>query len=155
MKPSFHSLIHILPLFCNCQFNSIPLLPSSYPGRLASRNSTPFFSIELFFITTLNGPRRKQPLYCWKGIFTEPLHSNGNYSTVACVFVCRGNVFTDSLPSNERLFWLRYSGFAIPAFGRYVTIGISSTYSKKLYLCNSRQSIMVSFMMTAMNFRVP
>jgi hypothetical protein len=29
--------INFLPLFCSCQFNSIPLLPSSYPGRPASR----------------------------------------------------------------------------------------------------------------------
>jgi hypothetical protein len=45
--------------------NSIPLLPSSYPGRLASRNSTQFFSTELFFIIALHGPRRKhtRPLY--------------------------------------------------------------------------------------------
>jgi hypothetical protein len=43
MKSSCHSLIHFLLLFCNCHFQRldlIPLLPSSYPGRLASRNST-------------------------------------------------------------------------------------------------------------------
>jgi hypothetical protein len=40
MKSSFHSLIIFLPLFCNCQLNSVPLLPSSYPGKLTSRNST-------------------------------------------------------------------------------------------------------------------
>jgi hypothetical protein len=29
-----------------------------------------------------------------------------------CLFIrCRGNLFTESLPSNERLLWLRYSGF--------------------------------------------
>jgi hypothetical protein len=69
MKPSFHILIHFLPLFWNCQFrrldsiqflcsqahipagwrletqlSSIPLFPSSYPGRLTSRNSTQFNS---------------------------------------------------------------------------------------------------------------
>jgi hypothetical protein len=39
----FHSLIPFLPLFWKCQFrrlDSIHLLPSSYPGRLTSRNST-------------------------------------------------------------------------------------------------------------------
>jgi hypothetical protein len=40
MGSSFRSLISFFPLFCNCQLNSIPLLPSSYTGRLASRNST-------------------------------------------------------------------------------------------------------------------
>jgi hypothetical protein len=39
IKPSFHSPIRFSPVFCNCQLSSIPLLPSSYPGRLASRNS--------------------------------------------------------------------------------------------------------------------
>jgi hypothetical protein len=34
MKSSFHSLVPFLPLFWNCQLNSIP---SSSPGRLASR----------------------------------------------------------------------------------------------------------------------
>jgi hypothetical protein len=29
-----------------------------------------------------------------------------------CLFIpCRGNLFTESLPSNERLLWLHYSGF--------------------------------------------
>jgi hypothetical protein len=40
IKSSCHSLIPFLPLFCNCQLNSIPLLPSSCTGRLASQNST-------------------------------------------------------------------------------------------------------------------
>jgi hypothetical protein len=39
------------------------MLPSSYPGRLASRNSSLFFSTEIFFITTLHGPRRKHSPY--------------------------------------------------------------------------------------------
>jgi hypothetical protein len=95
MKSSFHSLNYILPLFCNCELNSIPLLPSSYPCRLASRNSTLHSMLllpasELFFITTLHRPRRKQPLYYWEGMFTAPLHSNGSYSIVVCVFVASG-----------------------------------------------------------------
>jgi hypothetical protein len=40
IKQCFHSPIPFLSLFCNCQLHSIPLFPSSYPGRLASRNST-------------------------------------------------------------------------------------------------------------------
>jgi hypothetical protein len=67
MKSTSRSLISVLPLFCNCQLNPIPLLPSSYPGRLASRNSTLHFSslcCWTLFITTLHGPRRKQSLYC-------------------------------------------------------------------------------------------
>jgi hypothetical protein len=40
MKSVLRRLIPFLLLFCNCQLNSVSLLPSSYPGRLASRNST-------------------------------------------------------------------------------------------------------------------
>jgi hypothetical protein len=45
MKSSLHCLIPFLPLFCQLttsrdSLNSIPLLPSSYPGRLVSWNST-------------------------------------------------------------------------------------------------------------------
>jgi hypothetical protein len=64
LKSSLRRQIHFLSLFCNCQFRSLDsiLFPSSYPGSLASRNSTQFFSIELFFITTLHVSRRKHRL---------------------------------------------------------------------------------------------
>jgi hypothetical protein len=99
------------------RLNSVPLFPSSYPCRLAFRIST-LFSAELFFITTLHRPRRKHSLYCWEGVFTLPLHSNGSYSIVACVFVVAGMC----LPSRY-LAMNVYSDFAIPAFGRHVTAG--------------------------------
>jgi hypothetical protein len=52
--------------------------------RLAGSASKPFF------ITTLHGPRRKQPDYLWEGVFTTPLRSNGSYSIVAFVFFAAG-----------------------------------------------------------------
>jgi hypothetical protein len=45
VKSSLHRLIPFLPLFCSCQLNSIPLLPSSYPCRLGPRNSIPFCAV--------------------------------------------------------------------------------------------------------------
>jgi hypothetical protein len=48
MKSSFHSLIASLPLICSCRLNSIP---SSYPGRLASR--TRLFTCRLLFYTAV------------------------------------------------------------------------------------------------------
>jgi hypothetical protein len=49
-----------------------------------------------------------------------PLHSNGRYSTVACVFVAAGmGLASRCLAMNV------YSDFTISAFGRHVTI---STY---------------------------
>jgi hypothetical protein len=71
MKSSFHSLIPFLLLFCNCQFRRLNSIQSlcSYPGRLASRNSTLhflllFYTAEHSFITTLHGPWRKHSLCC-------------------------------------------------------------------------------------------
>jgi hypothetical protein len=49
LKSSLYCLIHFLTLFCIYQLNSIPLLPSSYPGRLANRNSTSFFCPVLYY----------------------------------------------------------------------------------------------------------
>jgi hypothetical protein len=67
-KSSFHSLTPCLQLpIPKTRLDSIPLLPSSYPGRLAPRNSTLFFSNEPFFITTLHWRRRKHSLsIVWK-----------------------------------------------------------------------------------------
>jgi hypothetical protein len=81
-----------------------------------SRNSTKFFPNEHFFVTTSHGPWRKQPLYCRAGVFTEPMHSNGSYSIVACAFVASG-VF---LPS-RCLAMNVYSHFIIPTFGHHIT----------------------------------
>jgi hypothetical protein len=115
MKPSFHSLIPFLPLFCNYQFSSIPLLPNSYPGTLASRNSTRLLLLKwiVLYNNFARTTQKTQPLYCWKGVFTAPLHNIGSYAIVACVFVaarmclpCRClamNVYSD-----------RYSGFRAP-----------------------------------------
>jgi hypothetical protein len=60
---SFLAIILQLPI-PKTRLNSIPLLPRSYPGKLASRNSILHncCSIELFFITTLHGPHGKHRL---------------------------------------------------------------------------------------------
>jgi hypothetical protein len=50
-------------------------------------------------------------------LFTAPLHSNGSYSSVVCVFDAVGMC----LPS-RCLAVNVYSDFAIPAFGHHVTI---------------------------------
>jgi hypothetical protein len=127
MKSCFHRLIPFLPLFCNCQLNSISLLRSSYPGRLASRNSIRLYSTTFYaaianfgnhlydhFARTM---RKTQPLNCWEGVFTAPFHSNGSYSIVVCVFVSTGICLPcRCLEMNV------YSDFTIPAFERHVTI---------------------------------
>jgi hypothetical protein len=96
---SNHSLTPFLPLFCNCQFrrpNTIPHISADW--RPETRHFTSLYAAELFFITTFNGPRRKHSLSIfWKACYSAPLHINGS-------FRYRENVFTESLPSNERLF---------------------------------------------------
>jgi hypothetical protein len=63
--------------------------------------------------------QKTQPLYCWEGLFTAPLHSNGSYSIVASVFIAAGMCLPSCcLAMNV------YSDFIIPAFGRHVTIRI-------------------------------
>jgi hypothetical protein len=74
---------HFLPLFCNCQLNSIPLLPSSHPGRLTSRNWSllDYNCLRRPSLSLCNPSARTmqktQPLYCWEGLFTDLLASNG------------------------------------------------------------------------------
>jgi hypothetical protein len=127
MKSSSHSLSSFFPLFCKLpipktRLNSIPLLPSLCPGRLASRNTTPLYSTPARFGTLPYKPfarttQETQPLYCWEGMFTATLHSNGSYLIVACLFVAAGIC----LPS-RCLAMNVHSDFAIPAIWRHVTL---------------------------------
>jgi hypothetical protein len=84
------------------------MLPSSYPGILAYWNSTPHRTIsnELFFITTLHGLCRRHSL----SIVEKPCLQRHCVATEVSRFFL-AYVFTESLSSNERLFWLYYSGF--------------------------------------------
>jgi hypothetical protein len=63
-----------------------------------------------------------QPFCCREGVFTAPLHSNGSYSFVACVFVAAGMC----LPS-RCLAMNVYPDFAVPAFGRHITVNKNLT----------------------------
>jgi hypothetical protein len=103
MKSSFHRLIPFLVISLQLtipktRLNSLPQLPSSYLGRLASWNST--FHSRLLFYTAEHFARttHKNSLYFSSGVFTNPLPSN-RYPIVARVDSSK-NVFTESLPSN-------------------------------------------------------
>jgi hypothetical protein len=114
---SFHSLITFLPLLCNCQFrrlDSIQFL--CFQGHILAgwRLETQVILLYNHFSRT---SQKIQPLYCWEGVFTPPLHSNGIYCIVAFVFVAAGMC----LPS-RCLAMNIYSDFNIPAFGRHVTL---------------------------------
>jgi hypothetical protein len=61
--------------------------------------------------------QRTLHLYCSEGVFTAPLHSNGSFSIVACVFIVTGMCLPSCcLAMNV------YSDFTIPAFGLHVAI---------------------------------
>jgi hypothetical protein len=113
MKPCFRRGIPFLPLFCHCRLNSIPLLPSSYPGRLTSRNLTHYSQLNQSARTT----QKIQTLFYYEGVFTVPLHSNGSYLIVVCLLVA----VEMCLPC--RCLALNvYSDFIIPTFRRHVKI---------------------------------
>jgi hypothetical protein len=76
----------------------------------------------VFKLTPRHGQRRNHSLSCYEGVFTTSLHSNGSYSSVACIFVAAGMCFLcRCLAMNI------YSDFTIPAFGRHVTIYMETT----------------------------
>jgi hypothetical protein len=56
MKSSYHTLIPSLPLFCTCQFDSWLLFSTLLYCRT-------------LLITTLNGPRRKQPVLLTRRVY--------------------------------------------------------------------------------------
>jgi hypothetical protein len=92
MKTSFHSLIHFLPFLLNHL-----RLPSPELDPILDNNEIKLPSLSLHN-PLARTTQKTQPLYCWEGLFTDLLPNNGR-----TIFECvrfRGNVFTESLPSN-------------------------------------------------------
>jgi hypothetical protein len=88
-------------------------LSTLLPKLIFRRLQTRLFSAHYFARTR----QKTQSLYCWGGVFTVPLHSNGSYSIFACVFVAAGMCLPGRcLEMNV------YSEFHISAFGRHDTI---------------------------------
>jgi hypothetical protein len=116
VKFSCPNVISFLPLFCNCQFRRLLTQLSSQAHILAGlRLETRLFTSDYrsllgrvfwlcHFITPRHGPRSKQRLYCWQGLFTAPLPSNKRH--IVARVDSGGNVITNSLPSNG---FIRYN----------------------------------------------
>jgi hypothetical protein len=133
MKPSVYILILFLPWFYKCQLrrlDSIQFLCSKAhipPGWHAETRLT------LLSWTLLNNhfartTQETQPLYCWEGVFTAPMHSNGSYSIVSCVFVAAVMcLMSCCLAMNV------YSDFTIPVFWHHVTILIKSYFMREVW----------------------
>jgi hypothetical protein len=125
---SLHRQILFLQLFCNCKFwrlDSVQFLcyqahilagwrlETRLCAATASFGNLPYNHFAL-------ATQKILPLCCWEGVFTAPLHSNGSYSIVACVFIDAGMC----LPSHC-LAMNVCSTFAIPAVGRHVNNKVS------------------------------
>jgi hypothetical protein len=112
MKSSVHSLIPFLPFLLNhLQLPSSELDPILCNNHQL-RNSTQFFSAELFFITTLHGPRGKHSLSIVGKAFLQRCFIATEVTQLLHVYSLPRKC-TESLPRNKRLFWLHYS--ACPA----------------------------------------
>jgi hypothetical protein len=134
MKSSFHCRIPFLPLFYNCQFrrlDSMQFLCSQAHIPAGWRLETEATLLYNHFERTT-----QKTVYCWEGVFTEPLHSNGSYSIVACIFVAAGMC----LPSRSLVMNV-YSDFTIPAFGCHVTVlKLATAATTEVVPCTYEQS---------------
>jgi hypothetical protein len=115
----------ILP---TCQVRRLSQFCSSAPKLIfwqagVSKLNWPKWYICHFYNLSARTRQKTQPLYCREGAFIAPLHINGIYSIVACVFVSAGMC----LPSSCLVMDVS-SDFTIPAFGRHDTIWITCAY---------------------------
>jgi hypothetical protein len=105
---------------------------ASIARRLTLHNWTLYCTVALivFNVTPRHGQRRKHSIYCWRGVFTTLLHSNGKLLDCFLRIRCCGNVFTETLPRNERLFRLHYSDIRASCHSMYVFImeGLTIAY---------------------------
>jgi hypothetical protein len=139
LKSYCHSLTPFLPLFCSCQFrrlDSIQFLCSQALIPAGWRPETRLYILgycvwscilTVSFYKPRHRPHRKRSLYSWRGVFTAPLPSNRR--TIVERVCLRGNVFTESLPSNginvtisshttDLLHWLSFSWVAFLPTGK-------------------------------------
>jgi hypothetical protein len=103
MKYSLHILTPFLP-------SLLSYSNANWRDSLNSISAALGSSLYSFGVGRTENTVSYQFLYCYRGVFTSPLNRNGSSSIVACVHF-RKNVFTELLPRNERILWLRYSSF--------------------------------------------
>jgi hypothetical protein len=118
MKSSLHSLFPFLPFLLNhLRLPTLTILSQAHiPAGWRLENQLTLLNWTLFFLFERT-TQKTLPLYCWKGVFTAPLHSNGSYSIVACVFFAAGMCLTSRCLAMNVHF-----DFTIPTFGRHITM---------------------------------
>jgi hypothetical protein len=89
------------------------------------------FSAERFFYNNFARTTQKtQPLYCWEGVYTAPLYSNGSYSNVGCVYAAGIGLPSRCVAMSD------YSDFTIPAFGSHVTLHYLCALVSSIVMCS-------------------
>jgi hypothetical protein len=86
---SFLAIIQRLPI-PNTRLTTVQFLcPKliSWQAGISKLDSRLLHNWTLLYYHFARTTLKTQSLYCWEGVFTAPLHSNGSYSIVACVFV--------------------------------------------------------------------
>jgi hypothetical protein len=105
MKSSLHSQIHFLP-FLLSHFR----LPSPELNQILGNSlERPYLSL---YNSSARATQKTQLLYCWEGLFIDPLPSSGRPIVVRLRF--HGNVVTQSLPGNGPV---RHNIFDCSLFG--------------------------------------
>jgi hypothetical protein len=122
MGSSFHSPIPFLPLFYNWQFrrlDSVQFLCSKthIPAGWRLETQLALLNWTLTYNHFAISKQKTQPLCCLGDVFIAPLHNNGSYSIVTCVFVAARMCLPSRCLSMDI-----YSNFTLPVFGRYITI---------------------------------
>jgi hypothetical protein len=95
MKSSFHSLIPSLLCLLNHLGLSSPELDPVLDNNSFKRACSSLYNHSERIM------QKTQPLYCWEGLFTDPLPNNGRHIIARVRFL--GNMFTESLSSNESI----------------------------------------------------
>jgi hypothetical protein len=110
-----HEVFYSQPNYFLAIILQLPTQFSSSAPKLTSRQAGVskldwLFSTELFFIATLHGSRRKHRLSIVGKACVQRccIPMEVTRLLLAYLFAAR---FTESLPSNKRLFWLHYTGF--------------------------------------------
>jgi hypothetical protein len=99
VKSSFHRLIPFLPfLLSHLRLLTLSIPSPAVPKHILwlagiSKLDSVLLNWTLLYNHFARTTQKTQPLSCWEGLFTVPLHSNGSYLIVACVFIAMGMCF--------------------------------------------------------------
>jgi hypothetical protein len=106
----------LLHTYTTCYYTSQTTIIHYVFSSLSSSTGASL-SVYSFGTAPTENTASQECFYCYKGVFTSPLHRNISYFIVACLFM-----FTGSCLPSRCLEINVYSGCAIQAFRRHVTV---------------------------------